>query len=125
MRLLLDTHTLLWWLAGGEALSPRALEAIGSPDSEVYVSTASAWEMAIKRAKGRLDSPADLVEAIDAVGFHELPVHVRHAQSVGTLPPHHGDPFDRILIAQAQLEGLTIVTRDHAFKAYGVPLLMA
>jgi len=125
MRLLLDTHTLLWWLAGGDALSPEARDAIGSPDSVVYVSAASAWEMSIKRAKGRLDAPSDVVDAIDAGGFRELPIEVEHAQAIGSLPLHHGDPFDRILIVQAQLEALTIVTRDEAFKAYGVPLLAA
>jgi len=125
MRLLLDTHALLWWLAGGDALSTAAREAIESPESLVYVSAASAWEMSIKRAKGRLDSPTDVVDAIAANGFRELPVEVAHAQSVGSLPPRHADPFDRILIAQAQLEGLTIVTRNRAFEAYEVPLLAA
>jgi len=125
MRLLLDTHALLWWLEGGHALAAGARTAIGSPDSLVYVSAASAWEMSIKRGKGRLDSPSDVLDAIDANGFRELPIMVSHAQSVGGLPPHHADPFDRILIAQAMLEGLTIVTRDPAFSHYDIPLLAA
>ncbi len=125
MRLLLDTHAFLWWQAGGSALAPAARQAIAASDSVVYLSAASAWEMAIKRAKGRLESPTDVAEAVDANGFRELPISVVHAQSVGALPPHHDDPFDRMLIAQAKLEGLTIVTRDPAFKAYGVPLLTA
>jgi len=124
-RLLLDTHVLLWWLEGGDALAAGARAAIGSPESAIYVSAASAWEITLKRAKGRLDSPSDVVDAIDANGFLELPITVSHAQSVGGLPPHHADPFDRILIAQAMLEGLTIVTRDPAFAAYDVPLLDA
>jgi PIN domain nuclease of toxin-antitoxin system len=125
MRLLLDTHAFLWWQAGGSALAPAARQAIEAPDSVVYLSAASAWEMAIKRAKGRLESPTDVAEAVDANGFRELPISVVHAQSAGVLPPHHTDPFDRLLIAQAQLEGLTIVTRDPAFVAYGVSLLIA
>jgi len=123
--LLLDTHAFLWWQGGGSALSSAARQAIASQDSVVYVSAASAWEMAIKRAKGRLESPMDVAEAVDANGFHELPISTMHAQSVGALPPYHNDPFDRLLIAQAKLEGLTIVTRDPAFKAYGVALLIA
>jgi PIN domain nuclease of toxin-antitoxin system len=125
MRLLLDTHAFLWWMDGGSALSSEARAAIESPGSVVYLSAASAWEMSIKRARGRLDSPTDVAEAVDVSGFRELAVSILHAQSVGALPPHHADPFDRILIAQAQLEGLTIVTRDPAFEAYGVPLLSA
>ena len=124
-RLLLDTHAFLWWMEGGSALAAASRAAIESPDSIVYLSAASAWEMIIKRAKGRLDSPADVVEALDASGFRELPVRIEHAEAVGALPPHHADPFDRLLIAQAQVEGLTIVTRDEAFEAYEVPLLTA
>ncbi len=125
MRLLLDTHALLWWLAGGDELTAAAHEAIAASGSVVHVSAASAWEMSIKRAKGRLDSPTDLVDAMAANGFAELAIHVAHAELAGALPPHHADPFDRLLIAQARIEGLTIVTRDPAFEAYGVPLLVA
>jgi len=125
MRLLLDTHTFLWWQAGGMELSSAARQAIESSDAIVYVSAASAWEMAIKRAKGRLEAPTDVADAVEDNGFRELPISVLHAQSAGALPPHHSDPFDRLLIAQAQLEGLTIVTRDPTFKAYGVPILAA
>jgi PIN domain nuclease of toxin-antitoxin system len=125
MRLLLDTHALLWWLEGGHALTAGARMAIGAQGSEVYVSAASAWEISIKRAKGRLDSPSDVHDAVAANAFRELPITVSHAQSLGELPLHHADPFDRMLIAQAMLEGLTIVTRDPAFAAYEVPLLPA
>ena len=125
MRLLLDTHAFLWWMEGAAIRSERARAAIESPDSEVYLSAASAWEMSIKRAKGRLESPADVALAIDVSGFLELPISVLHAQALDALPPHHADPFDRILVAQAQVEGLTIVTRDPAFAAYEVPVLGA
>lgn len=125
MRLLLDTHTLLWWLKGDEALSPRAHAAISSPTSMVYVSPASIWEASIKRRLGRLEAPNDLAEWTARAGFSELPIVMRHTEHAGALPLHHADPFDRILIAQALLEGLTIVTRDPAFAAYDVPLLPA
>ena len=125
MRLLLDTNAFLWWMEGGTALSREARAAIESPASVVYLSAASAWEMSIKRARGRLDAPTDVVEAVDTNGFRELPVSILHAQEVSSLPSHHADPFDRLLIAQARIEGLTIVTRDKAFEAYGVALLAA
>jgi PIN domain nuclease of toxin-antitoxin system len=125
MRLLLDTHVLLWWLKGDEVLSPEALSAISSPASTVYVSAVSIWEASIKRSLGRLEAPSDLAEWVTKAGFIEIPIVVHHAEHAGSLPPHHLDPFDRMLIAQAVLEGLTIVTRDPAFAAYDVPLLPA
>jgi PIN domain nuclease of toxin-antitoxin system len=124
-QLLLDTHAFLWWMEGAGALSAAARAAIKDPATVVYLSAASAWEMSIKRAKGRLDSPTEVVEAVTSNGFRELPVSILHAQGVAELPRHHNDPFGRILIAQARIEGLTIVTRDPAFEAYGVPLLAA
>jgi len=125
MRLLLDTHTLLWWLQEDETLSSEARAAISSPASTVYVSPASTWEASIKRSLGRLEAPSDLAEWVTKAAFDELPIIMRHAERAGSLPLHHADPFDRILIAQAMLEGLTIVTRDPAFEAYDVPLLQA
>ena len=124
-RLLLDTHALIWWLEGGEQLSGPAAEAIASPRSTVCVSPASLWEASIKHAKGRLATPPDLARWVRNEGFEELPIRLEHGELAGALPPHHADPFDRILIAQARIEGLTIVTRDYAFEAYGVPLLAA
>jgi len=124
MRLLLDTHALIWWLEG-QGLASGAREAITSPESSVMVSAASAWEMSIKQALGRLQAPDDMVRWILAEDFEELPVRMVHARLAGALPRHHADPFDRLLIAQAQIEGLTIVTRDRAFEAYEVPLLTA
>ena len=125
MRLLLDTNALVWWFQGGRELSDIALQAIADPTSQVMVSAASVWEASIKRSKGRLRAPERLIDWIRNDGFTELPVRFEHADLAGTLPTHHADPFDRILIAQSQVEGLTIVTRDPAFAAYGVPLLTA
>mgnify|MGYP001824840489 CR=1 FL=1 len=124
-RLLLDTHAFLWWMEGADQLMAGARTAIEAQESVVFLSAASAWEMSIKRAKGRLESPSDVSGALEANGFRELPISVAHAQAVEGLPPHHADPFDRLLIAQALIEDLTIVTRDPAFEAYGVPLLPA
>lgn len=112
-------------MAGGASLSPESRSAIEAGDSAVYLSAASAWEMAIKRAKGRLDAPTDVIGALELHAFRELPVRIVHSELAAMLPSHHSDPFDRILIAQAKHEGLTIVTRDPAFGAYGVPLLAA
>jgi PIN domain nuclease of toxin-antitoxin system len=126
MKLLLDTHAFLWWLSDDATLSPMAREAIIDPDSLVHVSAATVWEMAIKAHLGRLDAgSADMVYEITANGFVELPMTARHAHTAGWLPRHHDDPFDRMLIAQAQTEALTIVTRDTAFQQYDVVLLPA
>lgn len=125
MRLLLDTHALLWALGLPDELRPEARLAIEDIRNDVFVSAASAWEIAIKRALGRLDAPTDLVEATRVVGFGELPIRVAHALAVERLPPLHRDPFDRMLVAQAVVEGLTIVTRDPHFEPYGVDVLAA
>ena len=124
MRLLLDTHALLWWLAD-ESLPARTREAIADPVNLVAVSAASAWEISIKKALGKLAAPDDLADQLEAGGFEPLPISVAHAIAAGHLPRHHEDPFDRMLIAQALAEGLTIVTRDKRFDDYGVPLLAA
>lgn len=124
MRLLLDTHALLWWLADAE-LSAFAREAIAEPDNVVVVSAANAWEIAIKKSLGKLSAPDDLAEQIEINGFPPLPISIAHAQAAGALPRHHDDPFDRMLIAQALLEGLTVVTQDERFAAYGVAVLTA
>lgn len=122
--MLLDTHAYLWWLAGDERMSVAAREAVADPDAIVFVSAATVWEMAIKTALGRLHTGgADLVDEIAGSGFSELPITPRHAWSAGTLPPHHRDPFDRMLVAQATQEGLRCVTRDTAFAAYEVETL--
>jgi PIN domain nuclease of toxin-antitoxin system len=121
VRLLLDTHAYLWWLQDAPRLSSAAREAVAEPGSLVFVSAATVWEMAIKQALGRIDpAGADLVAEIEANDFVELPIAGRHAQAAGVLPRHHDDPFDRMLIAQARLEGLTCVTLDASFAAYDV-----
>jgi PIN domain nuclease of toxin-antitoxin system len=125
MTLLLDTHALLWWLADDPKLSPTARRAIANPDSLVFVSAATAWEIAIKQNIGKLDAPVDLEDQLEEHRFEPLPITVAHAYAAGFLPRHHDDPFDRVLIAQAAAEGLTIVTRDPRFELYGVPTLPA
>jgi PIN domain nuclease of toxin-antitoxin system len=121
VRLLLDTHAYLWWLQDAPRLSTAAREALSEPESLVFVSAASIWEIAIKEALGRIDpGDADLVAEIGANGFVELPIAARHAREAGALPRHHEDPFDRMLVAQARLEGLTCVTRDASLVAYDI-----
>jgi PIN domain nuclease of toxin-antitoxin system len=124
LRLLLDTHVLLWWVAGRE-MSPAASQAIRSDADEVFVSAASVWEAEIKAALGRLRLDVDLQREPAERGFRSLDITAAHGVAAARLPNHHGDAFDRILIAQAQLEGLTIVTRDPAFTRYQVALLGA
>ena len=125
MILLLDTHVLLWWLEGPKQLSKPARKAIEDGRNSVYVSAAVAWEIAIKKALGKLDAPDDLEDAIAANRFLPLPVTIPHALSVLTLPDHHRDPFDRILIAQALHEGFRLVTRDGEIAKYAVPQILA
>ena len=121
-RLLLDTHTLLWWLADDPALSTLARAAIADPGNEPLVSAASVWEIAIKRSLGKLTAPEDLLERMQAEGFSWLAVESAHAWQVRALPFHHADPFDRMLIAQAIVDGLPVITADHRFRAYGIQL---
>jgi len=123
VRLLLDTHVLIWWDEGAQ-LSPAARSAIESAD-QVLVSAVTGWEIAIKTALGRLRPSRTVAQAIADSGFEELPLRLRHAEQLQTLPALHRDPFDRLLIAQATVDGLTIVTRDGAFRKYMVPLIRA
>ncbi len=121
MRLLLDTHVLLWWLRDEPRLQPSAHAAISDPRSEVFVSAASVWEAAIKRALGKLKfETSDVLASFAAGRFRQLQVTVEHALAAGELPRHHNDPFDRMLVAQAVTEGLTLVTHDPALKPYRV-----
>jgi PIN domain nuclease of toxin-antitoxin system len=122
VRLLLDTHALLWWLAD-EGLTDQAREAIADPANLVMVSAASAWEIAIKKALDKLTAPDDLEQQVHASGFEPLPISIGHGVTAGHLRRHHEDPFDRMLIAQAMVEQLTIVTRDKRFNDYGVAVL--
>jgi PIN domain nuclease of toxin-antitoxin system len=120
--LLLDTHALLWWRAAPERLGSSSRVAIEEEADVVYFSPASVWEIAIKRAKGRLDAPPRLVETMVERGFRELPIRSAHALKAGGLPQHHSDPFDRMLVAQAQSENLTLVSDDGRIAAYDVPV---
>jgi PIN domain nuclease of toxin-antitoxin system len=125
MRLLLDTHALLWWLADDPELSEEARRLVADPDNLVAVSAASAWEMSIKTALGKLEAPDDLAAELEANRFLPLPIAIDHALHAGRLPRHHRDPFDRMLVAQAELESLAIVTRDVSFEPYAVPTIAA
>jgi PIN domain nuclease of toxin-antitoxin system len=125
MMLLLDTHVLLWWLENPGQLSRQAKKAIQDGSNRVYVSAAVAWEIAIKKSLGKLEAPDDLEEMIDANRFTPLPVTIAHALGVVSLPNHHRDPFDRIMIAQALHEGLRLVTRDQEIAKYAVPQIAA
>jgi PIN domain nuclease of toxin-antitoxin system len=122
VRLLLDTHALLWWLAD-EGLTDQARDAIADPANLVMVSAASAWEISIKKALGKLSAPDDLELQVDESGFAPLPISIGHGIAAGQLRRHHEDPFDRMLIAQAHAEGLTIVTHDRRFADYQVATL--
>ena len=122
MNLLLDTHALLWWLTD-EPMEAEAKRRIADPDVLVALSAASVWEIGVKRAIGKLRFEGSIVALAESSGFEPLAVSWEHAERAGALPPHHRDPFDRMLIAQAQTEGLTIVTRDADFAAYDVSLL--
>jgi PIN domain nuclease of toxin-antitoxin system len=124
VRLLLDTNVLIWWLVESPRLSAETREAI-TGELEVMVSAVSAFEIAAKAAVGKLRVPGDLAVQITEQTMIELPITVRHGLAVGQLPMHHRDPFDRLLIAQARCEGLTIVTSDRVFAAYDVPILPA
>jgi PIN domain nuclease of toxin-antitoxin system len=123
VRLLLDTHVLIWWDEDAR-LSRAAGDAIRDAD-QVYVSAVSGWEIAIKAALGRLKPRRTVSDAVAESGFEELPVLLRHAEELSGLPMHHRDPFDRMLVAQATADGLTIVTRDAAIRRYRVPSIMA
>lgn len=113
----------MWWLDDHPALPRPAAQAIADPDTPVVVSAATAWEIAIKRATGRLDAPDDLIETLEANRFDTLAITPVHAVVAGALPPHHADPFDRMLIAQAQTEHLMLVSVDSRFSDYDVELL--
>jgi PIN domain nuclease of toxin-antitoxin system len=123
--LLLDTHALIWILSDDPQLAAEARTAIADPGTFVAVSPASAWEIGIKRALGKLNAPDDLVQQVADARFVPISISLEHAVAAGALPPHHRDPFDRMLIAQAQLEGLTIVTRDPRFEPYAVATMAA
>ena len=124
MRLLLDTHTLLWWLDGDRRLSRRARTAIADEDNQIFVSAASAWELSTKarlgKLPGALDVATDVAGCLASQGFHDLSITVAHAQRAGNLRIDHRDPFDRMLIAQGQIEDLPIVSNESLFDRFGI-----
>ena len=125
LRLLLDTHTFLWCLSDVPRLAESAHTAIADPRNDVFVSAVTGWEISVKRAKGRMIAPDNLAALIDERRFTHLPLTFHHAEHAGNLPLHHRDPIDRFLVAQAQVEGLTIVTRDAFIPLYGVRTMAA
>jgi PIN domain nuclease of toxin-antitoxin system len=124
MGALLDTHALIWWVTGDERIPARLRRLIGDPDTDVYVSAATAWEIATKTRIGKLKVPRallrDFVESIELLGFRPLPITLRHGYDAGQLPGAHRDPFDRMLAAQARAESLSLASLDTAFEALGV-----
>lgn len=122
MKLLLDTHVFLWWRTDSRSLARRTKRAIATADA-VWVSAASGWEAVIKQALGKLSLTDSFASMVADSEFLELPVTLRHAEQLGQLPPHHTDPFDRMLIAQAQTEGLRLVTHDRQFEPYDVGIV--
>lgn len=127
MRLLLDAHTFLWWITNDPALKRRARAAIADVENECFLSHASAWEMAIKASLGKLKLPSPIgpfvLDQCETNNFQLLPITLAHVAAVESLPFHHRDPFDRLLIVQAQHEGMTLVSRDPRLKAYGVSVM--
>lgn len=123
MKLLLDTHVLLWWLDDSPHLPAKMRQLIADPERTIFVSAATAWEIRIKEKLRKLDLPAQFDQALDASGFLWLPISRAHADATSVLPFHHRDPFDRMLIAQARCEDLTLLTVDERLAAYGKNIL--
>ncbi|GGX22447.1 type II toxin-antitoxin system VapC family toxin [Streptomyces chryseus] len=124
MKLLLDTHVVLWWLNASPELS-TGLRDLLRTEPEVYISAATPWEIAIKHSLGKLDGTGNLAERARDLQFTPLPITAAHGVRAGRLPSHHQDPFDRILVAQAQMEDLTLVTRDKSIPQYDVQVMAA
>ena len=122
MTLLLDTHVVLWWRVNSPRLKRAVRDAIATSEL-VWVSAASGWEVSIKRALGKLELSQPFGSMVAASDFVELPIRLAHAEEIAALPPHHTDPFDRMLIAQARVERATIVTHDRQFGQYDVPTI--
>ena len=124
MRLLVDSHVALWWLEGSDSLGSRCRQLIEHAD-EVYFSAVTPWELGIKRALGKLTMPDGLVGALQSGGLVPLAISAEHAEHAPSLPAHHQDPFDRMLVAQAQLEALALVTADQALGSYDIEIVDA
>jgi PIN domain nuclease of toxin-antitoxin system len=123
--LLLDAHALLWWLADDSELDASASRSIAEPSNAVLVSAATVWEVEVKRAAGRLEAPGELIEVLEQAGIDTLPVTASDAVRAARLPTHHADPFDRMLVAQAQRLDAFVVSRDRALSAYDIEVLPA
>jgi PIN domain nuclease of toxin-antitoxin system len=124
VKYLLDTHVLLWWLDNQSPLKPAVRQCIDDPHHDIRISAASIWEIGIKKAIGQLTAPEDLLEILDKNRMTVIPVTAEHGYAVRSLPRLHGDPFDRMLVMQAILEGLTIMTHDKHMAAYSVSCMM-
>lgn len=124
-RILLDTHAFLWWVGGDRALGKEAIKLISDMANDIFVSAATPWEIAIKKQKGLLKAPSNLSDIIKEEGFKELAISAYHGEQAGKLSMHHKDPFDRMLIAQAQAENLLIMTADTEFAPYSIRLIDA
>lgn len=125
MNLLLDTHVLLWWLDDHTTLSTKARKVIADGRNLVFVSAAVVWEIRIKVAVGKLEIPSNFQEVLMQQSFQMLSITVEHAHEVGALPAYHRDPFDRMLVAQAKVEGFILITRDTQLKKYKIPIIKA
>ena len=123
MNLFLDTHALLWWLDDSPTLSETGRSAIADPNNLIVLSAVVIWEIRIKQAVGKLEIPPNFYQIVKNQGFELLSITSQHANAVRELPMHHRDPFDRMIIAQAKLERLSVVTHDTIFKKYGIPVL--
>ncbi len=121
-RFLLDTHVLLWWLADAPQLGSHCKESLQDSRNQVFVSAATTWEISIKRALGKLEAPEDMESIVEDEGFSKLPISLYHGQLAGSLPALHRDPFDRMLIAQSQAEGLILITSDDNIRQYNLRL---
>ena len=122
---LLDTHTLLWWLSDPEELSEEARSVISNSTAVVYLSAVVLWEIRLKESLGKLLLPKEFDRVLESQSFEELPIRVKHAQHLKDLPTVHSDPFDRMLVSQAEVEGLTVITRDKNIRKYRTSVLQA
>jgi PIN domain nuclease of toxin-antitoxin system len=122
---LLDSHALLWWLADDKQLGEKARKIISDAQNQIYVSAASSWEISIKKALGKLQAPEGLDDIVDDEGFEKLAISFFHGEKAGALPAIHNDPFDRMIVAQAQAEGLEVITKDAHIPRYGAKVIDA
>lgn len=123
MRVLVDTHVLVWCDQRPVAIAANLMAVLRDSTNEIFVSAASVWEIAIKRSLGKLHFAAPIIGTVARLGFHLLPVSAEHAEYAGGLPRHHNDPFDRLLIAQAELEGMVLGTQDSRMRPYGIAIM--